>query len=101
MRANYRQTERAVYEGSDRTVSTPRLDGNSTLDDYLHYAFSHNPGLRAAFDRWKAALDRIPQARFLDDPTLSFEYFVEQSDTRYQASLTQMFPAFGPCCIAG
>jgi cobalt-zinc-cadmium efflux system outer membrane protein len=95
IRANYRETERAVYETAHRTVSTPRFDGNATLDDYLHHAFSHSPELRAAFDRWKAALERIPQARSLDDPTLSFEYFIEQMDTRYQASLTQIFPAFG------
>ncbi len=95
LQTNSRETERAVYEGSDRTISTPRFDGNATLDDYLQHAFSHSPGLRAAFDRWQAGLARIPQARSLDAPTLSFEYFIEQRDARYQASLTQMFPAFG------
>lgn len=93
--ARYRDTQRAFYEISDTAQSEHKFDGNSALDDYLRYAFSHSPGLRAAFDRWRAALERIPQARSLDDPTVSFEYFIEQMDARYQASLTQMFPAFG------
>jgi len=95
MYARHYETQRSVYDSPDAEGSNPRVDGSSTLDDYLQYAFSHNSGLRASFDRWKAALERIPQARSLDDPTLSFEYFIEQMDTRYQVSLTQMFPAFG------
>ncbi len=66
-----------------------------TLDDYLRLAFTRNAGLRAAFERWRAAVERVPQSRALEDPALSFEYFIEQMDTRYGASLTQSFPAFG------
>jgi outer membrane protein, heavy metal efflux system len=66
-----------------------------TLDDYLRLAFTRNAGLRAAFENARAALERIPQAKSWDDPALSFEYFIEQMDTRYGASLTQAFPAFG------
>jgi cobalt-zinc-cadmium efflux system outer membrane protein len=84
-----------LYEAADAAEANPSFDGTATLNDYLQRAFSHNPGLRAAFDRWQAALERIPQARALDDPTLSFEYFIEQMDSRYQVSLTQVFPAFG------
>jgi outer membrane protein TolC len=86
---------RRRYEAADAAEANPPFDGTATLDDYLRRAFSHNSGLRAAFDRWQAALERIPQARALDDPTLSFEYFIEQMDSRYQVSLTQVFPAFG------
>ena len=39
-------------------VDLPELDENASLDDYMLYAMLNNPGLRAAFDRWKAALDR-------------------------------------------
>ncbi len=67
----------------------------ATLEVYLQHAFTHNPRLRAAFERWKAALERIPQARSLDDPELTFEYFIDQMDTRYRLGLAQMFPAFG------
>lgn len=87
----------SLYEtpsGNDAALRPP-FRADAPLDDYLQHAFLNNPALRAAFDRWHAALERIPQARALDDPTLSFEYFVEQMDARYQASLTQMFPALG------
>ncbi len=65
------------------------------FDEYFLYAMHGNPVVRAAFERSLAAIERIPQARALGDPTLSFEYFIDQMDTRYKVSLTQMFPAFG------
>ncbi len=99
LHARHNETHRTVYDVPDSEGLTPRFDGSSTLDDYLQHAFSHSPGLRAAFDRWKAALARIPRARYLDDPTLSFEYYIEQKDFRYQVSLTQMFPAFGKLAL--
>ncbi|MBU0715737.1 MAG: TolC family protein [Verrucomicrobia bacterium] len=95
LHTKYRETYDAVYEAPDTSDTTARFDGNSTFDDYRRYAFAHSPALRAAFDRWKAALERVPQARSLDDPILAFEYFIEQRQTRYQASLIQLFPAFG------
>ena len=67
----------------------------TTLDETLRVAFENNPQLHAAFARWQAARERIPQARALEDPALSFETFVEQVDTRYRVSVTQRFPAFG------
>ncbi len=71
------------------------IESPATLDAYMQHAFRHNPRLRAAFDRWQAALERIPQARSLDDPTLTFEYFIDQMDTRYRLGISQMFPTFG------
>lgn len=90
-------TRNAVTPAGHGFDANPAVDRETplTLDAYLDEAFRHNPGLRAAFDNWQAAMERIPQARSLDDPTLSFEYFVEQTDSRYQVSLTQMFPALG------
>ncbi len=91
---------RATHYGPDNRTGpdvhpSALIEAPATLDAYMQHAFRHNPRLRTAFDRWQAALERIPQARSLEDPTLSFEYFIEQMDTRYQVSLTQMFPAFG------
>ncbi len=99
LRASHEETERAVYAPPSAPEVLSRLGETSTLDDYLQHAFAQSPRLRAAFDRWMAALERIPQARSLDDPSLSFEYFIEQMDTRYQVSLTQMFPAFGKLAL--
>ncbi len=71
------------------------FDAAATFHEYFRHALKHNPRVRAAFERSKAAVERIPQARALDDPTLSFEYFIDQMDARYRVGLTQMFPAFG------
>ncbi len=82
------------------------LDLNATLSDYLVFATLNNPGLEAAFHRWKAALERIPQARALPDPRFSYRFFIREVETRVgpqrQAfELSQMFPWFGKLDLAG
>lgn len=82
------------------------LDPNATLSDYLVFAAFNNPGLEAAFDRWKAGLERIPQARSLPDPRFSYRYFIREVETRVgpqrQAfELSQMMPWFGKLDLAG
>ncbi|MFC1509943.1 hypothetical protein ACFL60_09730, partial [Candidatus Omnitrophota bacterium] len=37
------------------------LSEDLTIEDYLAYAALHNPGLEVTFNRWKAALEKIPQ----------------------------------------
>lgn len=68
---------------------------DATLDDLLRYAAEHSPAMRTAFEEWRAAVEREPQARALPDPQLSYGYFVERMETRQTVSLSQMFPAFG------
>ena len=73
---------------------------DADLDDYLAYAALHNPGLEAAFHRWKAALERIPQVRSLPDPRFNYRYFIENVETRVgpqrqRFGVAQTFPAFG------
>ena len=60
---------------ADGTVSKGRTHGERSvlparpdLQDFLRVAALNNPGLEAAFDRWKAALERLPQVRALPDP---------------------------------
>lgn len=75
----------------------PVADANDprTLPEYLRYAAIHNPGLKAAFEEWKAALEQIPQAKALPDPKFTYGYFIERVDTRQQAGIMQEFPWFG------
>ncbi|MEJ5365400.1 MAG: TolC family protein [Desulfosoma sp.] len=73
------------------------LPDNPTLQDYLTYAALNNPGLRAAFEAWKAALWKIPQVRSLPDPRFTYAYFVERVETRVgpqrqRFALAQTFP---------
>lgn len=55
---------------------------DSGLAEYLGYALANNAGLRAAFERYRAALERAPQVGALPDPQLSFTHFVEEIQTR-------------------
>ncbi len=78
-------------------ADTSGADANApqTLAEYLRYAALHNAGLKAAFEEWKAALEQIPQAKALPDPTFTYGYFIEQVENRQQAGVMQMFPWFG------
>jgi outer membrane protein TolC len=84
----------------------PPLAENSTVRDYLAYAALNNPGLEAAFNRWKAALEMIPQAVALPDPQFTFKGFVvaqamRDGDMRFMYELSQTFPWFGKLQLKG
>ena len=84
----------------------PELTENSGLSDYLAYAALNNPGLEAAFDRFKAALDRVPQVESLPDPRFNYKYFIEEVETRVgpqrqSFGISQLFPWFGKLDLRG
>jgi outer membrane protein TolC len=69
-------------------------------------ALRANPELQAANLRWDASKERVPQARSLDDPTLSFTYFGEPVQTRVgekQANFgaSQKIPFYGKLRLKG
>ncbi|MHC4368713.1 MAG: TolC family protein [Planctomycetota bacterium] len=77
-------------------------DGNDlrTLGDYLRYAALNNAGLKAEFEQWKAAIERVPQARALPDPRFTYGYFIREVETRvgpqwHKLGISQVFPWFG------
>ncbi len=85
-------------------VASERLEfdfaSELVLRDCLAYAALHNPGLEAAFDRWQAALERVPQVGALPDPQFSYTYFITEVETRVgpqrqRFMLSQKFPWFG------
>lgn len=83
-----------------------KLGERPTLSDYLAYAALNNAGLRVAFDRWRAALERVPQVRALPDPRFTYRYFIEEVETRVGAQrqglgIAQMFPWFGKLELRG
>jgi len=82
------------------------ISAESSLDDYLRYAALNNAGLEAAFNGWKAALERIPQVNSLPDPRFNYTYFVEEVETRVgpqrqKFGIMQMFPWFGKLRLRG
>ena len=87
-------------------VDLPDLNENASLDVYILYAMLNNPGLRAAFDRWKAALDRVAPAQSLPDPRFTYANYIREVETRVGAQehrfgLAQSFPWFGKLDLQG
>ncbi|PIB37431.1 transporter [Reichenbachiella sp. 5M10] len=73
---------------------------SQSLEEYLQMAGENNPGLKAEYAAFEAAMQRVAQTNALPDPTLSFGYFVSPIETRLgpqqaKLSLMQMFPWFG------
>jgi len=84
----------------------PELTESSGLSDYLAYAALNNPGLEAAFNRWKAALERVPQVKALPDPRFTYTYYVQEVETRVGPQeqgfgIAQVFPWFGKLKLRG
>jgi len=70
------------------------------LEKYQQQAAENNPGLKATYKQFEAALQRVNQQNALPDPTFSMGYFLSPVETRVgpqraKFSLTQMFPWFG------
>lgn len=73
------------------------LDADGTLEGYVAVALRQSPELRASFERWRAATERVSQARRLPEPTLSYGYFIQQVETRvgpqrHRVGLSMSFP---------
>ncbi len=93
-------------ETAPETPRLPELTENSGLSDYLAYAALNNPGLEAAFNRFKAALDQVPQLKSLPDPRFNYKYFIEEVETRVgpqrqSFGISQLFPWFGKLDLRG
>lgn len=89
--------ERRLEVDSETDEEAVELGDNPGLQDYLLYAASNHPGLKAAFLRWKAALQKVPQVRALPDPKLTYGYFLREVETRvgpqrHRFGLMQKFP---------
>ncbi len=82
------------------------LPQEAGLQDYKRYAALNNPGLEAAFNRWRAAVERIPQVTALPDPRFTYRYYIDEVETRVgpqeqSFSVAQMFPWFGKLKLRG
>jgi len=67
------------------------------LPAYLKTAAENNGELQAAFARWRAAVQKAPQASVMPDPELRFGYFIEPVETRtgpqrWRYGISQKFP---------
>ncbi len=84
-----------------RNEQPPRLPGDAGLEEMVAFALENNPDVEAAFERWRASVERAPQERALPDPELTYGHFVARTAERQgmmgrqRISITQMFPWFG------
>lgn len=71
-----------------------------SLSVYLEIAAQNNPGLKASFNQYLAALEKVPQVGTLPDPQASFGFFLEPmailgGNQVANIEVMQMFPWFG------
>ncbi|MCK4921198.1 MAG: TolC family protein [Bacteroidales bacterium] len=76
------------------------LSAQNELGNYLQTAAENNPGLKAKFSDYLAAMEVAPQVKALPDPQIAFAYFIRPVETRvgpqeFRFSASQMFPWFG------
>lgn len=76
------------------------LSAQENLDTLLRIALENNPGLNAKFNKYRADLQKVPQAGSLPDPDVSFGYFINpmeliSGNQVAQIQVMQMFPWFG------
>ena len=81
-------------------VLTPAISYAQTLEDYFAEVAEQNPGLKARYLEFEAALQKIDQVNALPDINFSFGYFISPVETRVgpqraRFSLSQTFPWFG------
>ncbi len=75
-------------------------NAQDALNNYLVQAAENNPGLKARFNEYLAALEQAPQVGSLPDPQVAFGYSIRPVETRhgpmeFKISANQMFPWFG------
>lgn len=78
-------------------VAAVLAQADPQLDDLLERASARNPAALEAFSRYRAALQRAPQASALPDPELSFTQYARTPETRVgpqwsMVSVSQRFP---------
>ena len=105
------QEERALqvwhYEKDQLQASAEvALDLQAGLVAYVRYAQLNHPGLKAAFARWRAALEGVAPARALADPRLTYGHFARQVETRVgpqraRFALAQTLPWVGKLDLKG
>jgi len=88
-----------LFLGLLLSISTNSFS-QENLDEYLIIAAENNPGLKAKFSDYMAAMEKVPQVGTLPDPQFAFGYFINPVETRIgpqraNFGLKQAFPWFG------
>ena len=77
---NWPSPQVVLQESPPLLSSSPGDDSDPVgLEEYLRRAEKNNPGLKAAYHKWRGALERAPQAASLEDPRLSYTEYLEKT----------------------
>ena len=81
-------------------VNTQAQEETDALEGYLKIAAQNNPALKASFNEYLAALERVPQVGSLPDPEGTLGFFLRPMELNggnqfADIRLMQMFPWFG------
>ncbi|MDX1695861.1 MAG: TolC family protein [Ketobacteraceae bacterium] len=73
---------------------------DQSLEHWIRISLEHNPDINAAYHRWQSETAFSESAGALPDPSLSFDYFIDEIQTRtgpqeYRIVLAQKLPWFG------
>ncbi|MGO9244788.1 MAG: TolC family protein [Verrucomicrobiia bacterium] len=78
---------------------------NDSLDTLIETAVANNPEIAMAHRKWDAALQKIPQARALDDPTVGVDAWRKNEETMEASQtglmISQSIPWFGKRDLRG
>lgn len=89
--------------------SSQAENGKLKLDLLIEEALQNNPEISASKKRWEVFKEKVPQARALPDPMLSFGIislptnfsFRDEDMTMKEISISQMFPFYGKRRLMG
>lgn len=73
------------YRAEERDTApadAPKLDADASPDDYVRFALYNSPSVEAAYQRWVASAERLPQVGSLPDPRLNVGFFLDEVETR-------------------
>ncbi len=82
----------ASYRPQGRKPPLPELLPDSSLSNYLTYAFLNQPKIEAAYFDWLASVERITQARSFPDPQFTFQMDVQNIVTSVMPGLMATIP---------
>ena len=79
---------RVSTDGDETAERT--LAADASPDEYVRYALYYSPEVEAAYQRWRATAERLPQVRALPDPRVNLGYsFMDDEAT---IGVMQSFP---------
>jgi outer membrane protein TolC len=88
----------------DSTSTAPSPEGD--LNRYFVEAARANPGLRASYEAWMAASEKIAAVKGWPDPMVSYTIYLQEVETalgpqKYALAFSQRFPWMGKLSLKG